>query len=533
MADAFDSNSQDVGLSLDTIEDEIRAGMVLHADRLVAAFDCEEYYACRNSAYIQRRESEDWLDFVKRPKRTSKITAKVIKTLAKGLYSPGPTRRIKNGAGADAFLTTIYEQNNINALMKQADRRATLNGYCAIQASVTGRPEKPIILSLWGAHETVVYTWPGDPTDPWAVVTIVRETQTKGSQREQRLRYEAWSRDEHRTYLTKWKDVPDQYTYVRDQYRSCFGVEAFFTASESGEPAGSGKNPYGVVPFAFAHDEPVVADFYEGGLGNALRECNAEIDRELSDLAEHVRVFMDPDQFLTGVSTSWRNEKKAGRWRRLTPGLDAAGDSAKEPKAFIIQPDLAVQDVWEDATKYVNTTLEDLDVPLIAVHVDATAEISGIAVVAKHLPLLERTKERQPLFAIAEKGLASVTLMVAGMAYGKAELAAAAAEVDLELGWPTPAMPMPTPERDIADAWSMDQGEKSLVGVVAARAGMTLDQAKDAILAVIEENKWLKSVMPPPEKLDALGNVIDPNADPNVDPNGDPIEPDDDDQVDE
>src|SRR4051812_41543049 len=101
MPDSFDQNAQDVGLSLDIIEEEIEAGLPLHADRLCEAFDNEEFYACRNAAYVARRESEDWVAFVKRPKRTSKVTSKVIKTLAKGLYNPGPTRRVKNGADVD------------------------------------------------------------------------------------------------------------------------------------------------------------------------------------------------------------------------------------------------------------------------------------------------------------------------------------------------------------------------------------------------------------------------------------------------
>src|SRR5947209_902794 len=114
MPDSFDQNAQDVGLSLDMIEEEIEQGLPLHADRLVAAYDCEEFFAGRNAAYIPRRESEEWRDYVKRPKRTSKLTRKVIRTLAGGLYCPGPTRRLKDGAGPDAFLQDVYEKNHVN-----------------------------------------------------------------------------------------------------------------------------------------------------------------------------------------------------------------------------------------------------------------------------------------------------------------------------------------------------------------------------------------------------------------------------------
>src|SRR3954447_12333042 len=148
MADSFDQNAQDVGLSLALIEEESEAGLPLHADRLVAAFDCEEYYAGRNLAYVPRRQSEDWLDYCKRPKRTSKLLRKVVRTLS-CVYCPGPMRQLKGNAAADTFLQDVYQRNHINDLMQQADRKATLNGLCAVQAHATGRPEKPVQLFLW------------------------------------------------------------------------------------------------------------------------------------------------------------------------------------------------------------------------------------------------------------------------------------------------------------------------------------------------------------------------------------------------
>jgi hypothetical protein len=221
---------------------------------------------------------------------------------------------------------------------------------------------------------------------------------------------------------------------------------------------------------------------------------------------------MNPDRFVTGVSADWRRERTISRWQRLIPGKNAEGEAC-EPKAEIVQAQLATVEVWENATRYANATLEDLDVPLVAIHSDASTDLSGIAIVAKHVPLLERTKERQPLFAIAETDLASVVLVASGNYYGQPQLALAGEKVELDLVWPAPRFPLPTPERDLADTWELDAGVKSLVDVVAERQGITHPAAKDTILRVIEDNAWLKSVMPEPEKLDALGNVIDPAAD--------------------
>ena len=202
---------------------------------------------------------------------------------------------------------------------------------------------------------------------------------------------------------------------------------------------------------------------------------------------------------------------------------------------MLVQAELAVEAVWENLTRYMNTTLEDLDVPLVAVQSDASTDLSGIAIVAKHVPLLERTKERQPLFAIAETDLAGVVLVAAGNYYGQPQLALAGESVELDLVWPAPRFPLPTPERDLADTWELDNGVKSLVDVVAERQGSTHPAAKETIERVIADNAWLKSVMPKPDVVDAQGNVIDPDADDDPDDDDDlekkpDVEDDDDDE---
>jgi len=505
--DAYDENAADVGLSLDMIEGEIEAGLPMHAGRLAQAWLNEEYFNCRNASFIPRRESEDWRDYFRRPKRTSKITRKVVRELSKDLYNPGPTRKLENGAQEDAWLQGVYRTNHVNALLQNAERKAALNGAAAIQAVATGRAEKPIQLHLWGAHETVVWPWPDDPTEPWAVCTIQIERQVVGGGRtEERLHYEVWSRDEHRVYLSTWTPVTgDQRTpgFGLSCFTNLFGVAAEYMPMMSGLPAGSGVNPYGVIPFEFVHAEPVVSDFWEGGIGNPLREANAEIDRELSELAEHTREFMNPDRFLRNVNVKFRREKVLGRWQPLTPAMNAEGDAAQQPDAFLVQGRLAVDDVWSNIMRYANTTLEELDVPLVAVRDDASTDLSGVAVVAKQLPMLSRTRSRQAPATETEERVAGMTLTAAGNFYGEPRLLKAGMQPKLNCLWPEPKMPLPTPERDAEDAADVESGRKSVVRIVAERNGVTLEQAREILEQVIDENAWYadllkkKGVAPP------------------------------------
>lgn len=525
MPDAFDENATDVQLSLDSIEAEIKAGLPNHCDRIVRAYINEEYYACRNAAFLQPRESEDWRDFVKRPKRTSKLTRKVVRKLCEHLYAPGPTRTLKNGAAEDSFLQDVYKQNSINAVMATADRKCTLNGAALIGAVATGRPEKPIRLYVWGAHEFVAWSRPDDPTEVWAVVTINREHKSEGGFSKERLVYEAWSAKEHRVYHGEWKDcLPERTPGLAWMcYRNLFCCTATYQPNLSGySEAGErleGSNPYGRVPFAVISDETRVSSIYEGGIGDPLRECNAEIDRELTELAAHVLEFMDPDRFLRNVGAKFRREKNRSRWQPL-PAVQGSkdGENNLEPDAFLVQAQLKAEEVWGDIKSYADSTIEELDVPLVAIRMDSSTDLSGVAIVGKMLPLLQRTKQRQAdPFTQHESDVASLVLMVHGAYYSDARTLAAGSDPNLDLVWPEPAFPLPTPERDAEDQADIDAGRKSLAQVVAERNGMTMDQAWDHLDRVLEDQKrygeMLKAKgMTPPEPAAAPINSTETPA---------------------
>jgi hypothetical protein len=509
MYDSYDENASidgDEGLSLDLIEEEILAGLPLHADRLVAAFDAEEYYQGRNEPYIPRRSSEEWLDYLERPKRCSKITRKVVRALTQDLYSPGPTRKLAN-KDADAWLQDVYEKNHINALMQQADRKATLNALCAIQVTATGRPEKPIQLSLWGAHEMVWWTWPDDPTEAWAVCTIARERRLGRNGLQHRLRLEAWSRDEHRYYLTQYRDCPCAENWTRDGYRSLFGQPASFVPELSGYPAGEGNaaNPYGCLPFAFATDEMPVTRLDEGGIGPMLMLCNREVDRELSDLAQNVKEYMTPIGFARGVPANFRVEKRPGGFQILTPSKGVAeGEQPTEPTLAYLQAGMNVEHVWANILNYANNTLEEMDVPITAVRLDASTDLSGVAIMAKQLPLMRRTNARRQPFGKTEADLARVVLTAAGNFYEDKTLLAAAREPGTDLTWPDSAFPVLSRERDEATVFELDNHLKSLIMVYAERNGCTREQAIDGLKQIRDDNDLVRKLLPPPE-TEAVG----------------------------
>jgi hypothetical protein len=488
----------DTAPSLDAIHQEALDGFPGHADRMNNARENNDFYYCRNAAYLERRESEDYQDFIRRPKRFSRITHKVIKVLARDLYNPGPTRKLEGADDADSFLQSVYEKNYVNALMQKADRLATLNATCAIQAVATGRPEKPIKLYVWGAQEFIPFFAQGEVAEPWAIATIAVDP--KGTKK--RRRVELWSAREHRVYVTGWSDTLQTFGGTRFEYMP--RMSGYF--DDDLDQWQTGVNPYGVLPFCFVHDELPVCDFWEGGIGTALRECNQELDRELSDLAQHLKVHMNPDAFLRGVAAEWRREKRPGGWQPLIAAIGPDGEQQAPPEAFYVQPQLSVDHAWFDIEKYANSTLEELDVPLVAVRDYASTDLSGIAIVARSIPLLSRTKGRQVPFIAYETALARLILSVAGNYYGEESLAAAAA-ASLSVTFPTPRFPLPTPERDAEDQFEVENHIKSLLMVIQERKGMTRDQAIEHVEQVKEDDDLLTQLYPEPTFA-----APDPNA---------------------
>lgn len=476
--------------ALDTIADEVRAGLPCSRERLAEARLNEDYYQLRNAQYVPRREGESDEDYAARPKRTSKLTRCVIRKLTEPLYSPGPTRNWEADAEVDTWLQDVYEDAHLNARLQSADRAATLNHVAAIQVEATGDPERPIKTWLWKAHEIEVFCRDNDPCQPWAVVTIEQVPAGLGKCR---TRYRVWSALERQTYLSEPHGPRDMSPRRADQ----------LVADESG------PSPYpGVLPFVFIRNEAPESDFWEGGIGSALRECNAELDREISDIAEHVREFLNPFPWARNLAPEQRFFAQVGRFNQLAASASLKlGDQGGQPEVGYAQAMLGVEQGWLNCKTYADQTLEELDVPLTIVRQDATTDLSGVAIVAKQMPLIERTRARQPQFSETETELAATLLAVDGLYHGNAAHIAAAADPQLMVLWPEPRIPIPTPERNEADSWELEKGLADPLEVLARRRGLTLEQAEELARQIAERTATWNTLM---------GDVIAPPANPNA-----------------
>ena len=261
---------------LSKIEAEIVQANLQHERRRLddALFNLEFYHG-DFTRFPPRQSGGTSYDSGRYP-RGSLIFQRVADTLSANLYAEGPTRKLspKEGdparpyEGATAWLERCYQANLVDALWQQADTLGAVSDVAAFQVSASPDPERPVRVRLWDASQFCVWTDPEDPTAPLAVATI----DVYNQQRRLRL----YLPEIIRTYLS---DVlgPNQTAGGRDfKFR------------------GEVKNPYGIVPFSFAHFRLPVGDFWSGGPGNYLRSVNDGTNFALTEGFDCIRYNLRP-----------------------------------------------------------------------------------------------------------------------------------------------------------------------------------------------------------------------------------------------
>lgn len=446
--------------SLDTIEPEIRQGLPGEATRWLEAMRQLAYWEDRGADLIRPRPDESPADFECRPKLTAGLTRRAIGELAKGLYQPGPTRELSAPAGPVTWYDQTLTANQADSIWQTADAFAHLHGVFAIGCLPTGSEAMPVRLDPWRADEFAVWLADDDPRTPWAV--CVRSLFSARRQ----VRYQAWTSEEVRTYWTE----PGDTDAIGKQGRVC-----------RIDPELSGPHTMGVLPFVFVHDSPPVCEFWTAGKGKALADADRVLDITMSDLAQAITAFCIPPTFVENAASVSRSVHRPGSFVELL-----AANRDKDVRVFHAQPDLQIEEVWHHVRAYANHVLQKLDLPL-TVDLEATSGVeSGVAIVARRMPLLQLWQARAVHFEGYERRLKEVVLQVGGSYFGRPDLTAAAT-ADLLVEFPPPRLPLPTPDRNDADEWELTQGLTSRVRLMMERHGLTRKQALGRLRQIAED----------------------------------------------
>jgi hypothetical protein len=485
--------------NLALIQKEVEKGLPNETSRITQAQKNQDFYDGDMERWLDWHEAESAYDHAGRPKRLYPLTTRVVDVLCEHLYGCPPRRRIAQ-ASADRWLQGAYAENHVDALLHEADRLATLNDVAMLQVSARGgpaaildgdgndtgefTPDAGINIHVHGSEEFAVYADPADPRKPWCVVTITRF--------DERTRYQVWTAEEVATY------------YTRQAVASGGRVAEY-------DPAQSGRNPYGILPFVFFHYRVPTRDFWTAGPGSGIQQSNAAINSALSELA--LTILTEGRTILVGVNMQ-AGERLVLRPGGITmlPASPAALANGLEPRLDQITPIVDIAGQWLDAQNTLYTTLELHGIPRSAIRLEQQSAASGVAIIAEQWPLITRAKKRRMLAACVEAELARVCLQVAGNYYGRGDLRAAALDPKLTLGWPEVQISMPGPDKDTADDWELSHGIKSKIQVLMDRRGLTREEAIAELAQIQEDNEALQAmgIDPAPPKPATPGDGTGP-----------------------
>jgi hypothetical protein len=463
-------------VNLKAFGEECEAGLPNVRTDIDAALKRQAYYDYDGFRYEAdyKRDAESSFDFQGRPHRPSGFLRECVEILTEDVYSPGPTRKWSVKAGDD-LLQQVYRDNNVDALLAEADRLCTLNDAAAIQidAGEGDFTTKPVTYRVWGREQFHAWPSPDNPNQPQAVVVI--------DQYDLQTRYRLWSDTEVWTYISKkaeeWK-----------------GGRTFDLVSQ--EP-----HDYGVIPFAFFHYSLPIRDFFVSSIGELLGKAEIRIDDRLSLMDESIAKHLNPIPVAEGVPEAWKPIIEANRFIRMpaaAPRIGPTGgyEAGERARLYFLERSIDVVGSWDDLVRYINQCLEAARVPLSAARMEQSGVASGISLLVEQAPLLKRARKRRGMFRVYETDLGKRTLLCTGNHYGKPELVAAASKGNLVLGWPQPSVPIQTPDGLEMIQAEIRGGFKSYFMGLQQWYGVGRDEAVELAEQIEADNAELATVAP-------------------------------------
>lgn len=481
--------------NIQNAEQEIVDGLERSKHRLHSSRKNLDYYRGNFDAHRYRiPDSQN-----DRNHRSSLLMQRIVNSLTSYLYRDNPLREVAKNNELTTLIQRIYKDNSMWAQFQAADRLSMIaeGGAVAFQVAGAENPKSPAKIHLWPGHSFEVWTSDNDPLQVDAVCTIDRQ----GG----RDRWTLWTDEVIKVFL---KD-PDT------KGRKGRGITLVETKD----------NSYGVLPFSFAHYETPVIEFFSGAPGTVFREINDYIMYRFTELSDAIKHLIYPKYAALGADPSWKPPAPwaPGDIAPIPAHVDENGNRT-DPKIEIVTPPLGfVEEVWKDILNYVNHSLECAGVPESAIRMVQSVARSGQSIAQEQAPLVNFARGRQRAWLQYETNLARKVLEVSGAhlrnnGQDAGEYAEMLEEFELSIRWAPYYSAIPGPERDRADAYSVQNGYSSRLQVLQEREGMTRDEAVSRLRQVRKDKKVEDKLVPPQV------TQLPPSTDPATDDVANPVE---------
>jgi hypothetical protein len=381
----------------------------------LAAFQYDMYRG-NQLPFIEPHQGESDDEFGKRANLRVLNLSRVVIDVLSGLYrSPVERRLIGGSASFQDLFTSAWRANSLDTVLFQADRMTRLQGTVGVQPIWQAGS---LSYRVFPAHRFAVVRDPSNPAEALAVVTLSAGPLWDGRGELSRASFaDIWTRDE----------------YAR--------------VSE-GHVVERRAHGYAALPFAFFRDAEPLDGFWVEGRGRSLCYDNAVLNARLSDLAQVVA--------LQGFGVLQVTNPDPGQDMRMGPGRAMSFRVAPNTPYGVEfkQPGAPIAELVAELAESVRHILLSQRIPEHALSFNVSANVSGAAIAAANLPVIEDRLERARLFAGAEARLHAASVAVAAV---HARLDSREAP-QLSVSFPEPSLARSLDERRVHDDWALKQG---------------------------------------------------------------------------
>jgi hypothetical protein len=440
--------------------------------RMGKAQEAIDFYAYRGKQHMGDCLTDGAIapHYKPRPYRCSGLTRQIVNVLTDHLYSPGPSRTWDQPAGQE-FLEALYTVNHVDALMQRCDQLGHLGDAAAIQYDADeGIPGKPGTLLVWGPDEFHVWENPDRRAEAMAVVTKDRY--------DERTRYRLWTPEEMRTFMTE----PGG------------GTSGGRVATQTDAV----ENTYKCLPFGFFHYDFPVQSFWESGISDHLVESEIAVNDAMSRLSEAVGKQLDIIMVIKNGEPGMRLELKPALILK-GPGsyMGSRGIEQSEGQSLeLLHRNADIGSALEYLRALLLQILESVGVPQSAVQLDYSDAPSGISIIIRIKPLLDRARKRRMSWSIYETKFARTIQRAAGNHSKRPELVASADAGRMSLGWPLGVFVEATSDWLEAERTKVGMGVKSVIQVTMEMYSVQRPEAIKILEQVVEDQAEVVRINP-------------------------------------
>jgi hypothetical protein len=394
------------------------------------------------------------------------LMRRAVSVLSKYLYKNPPRRIIPSNPEISDYLEYLYRVEGVNAIIQAADKMTYVTDVSAIEVfpNFSSDPAaSPVKFRLWDGAEIIPMFAPDNAIDPVAVATIT----TFGA-----------SQFIARVY------TPET-------------INTYRIADGKSDLTESGRNYFGIIPFAFFHYEHPVNYFWSPGIGKALRDMNQHVVRRLTDLNDQIS-NLRPKGYAKNCPPQWvmPTNLRPDEFVTMPNAFNAQGEG---PEAEIgwLNPDTSFTQIdWNDLTNFIDFGLEMLGIPPSSIRMEQQGGTSGVAIQSEQLPLIEEAENRQVSFERYETNLAKITLRVIAAQietfkvrpiFNPADLRQAAENLAMTFRWPPMTKNRPGPDRDAHDAFMLQNKLKSRITIMMDNENMSEEEAAAYVQKQLEQ----------------------------------------------